>query len=192
MPSSWACGLSALPYWSRMCAFGRTFCRRLATADVALRRVEGGLGRRADDLGAERLEHHLLLAAHLLGHRDDHPVAADRGGHREADAGVAAGRLDQRVARLDAPRLLGLEQHAHADAVLHRAAGVHELELAEQLAGQVAPDAREPDHGRVPDRVEHRVVDGLVTHSSILPAAVGDALLRGLFPAGNRKEKPGP
>ena len=61
---------------------------------------------------------------------------------RQADAGVAAGRLDEGVAGLDVAALLGLEEHAHADAVLDRTAGVHELELAEQLAGEVPADAR--------------------------------------------------
>jgi hypothetical protein len=67
----------------------------LGDADVRVRRIPGGLGGRADDLGAQRLEHHLLLAAHLLGHGDDHPVALHRRRHRQADARVAAGGFDQ-------------------------------------------------------------------------------------------------
>jgi hypothetical protein len=129
-------------------------------ADVAIRGVPGGFGGGADDLGAEGLEGDLLLAAHLLGHGDDHAVAADGGGHGEADAGVTAGGLDERVARLDASGFLGLEEHADADAILHGSARVHVLELGQELAGQVAANAPEAHQGGLSDSIEDRVKDG--------------------------------
>ena len=74
-----------------------------------LRRREHGArhaldGRREMDLGAEAREQALALHAHVVGHREDQPVALHRGRHGEPDAGVAAGRLDDRAARLAARR----------------------------------------------------------------------------------------
>jgi hypothetical protein len=45
------------------------------------------------------------------------------------------------------------------DAILHRTAGIEEFELADQLAGQVAADAREPHHGVSPtaSQMESRI-----------------------------------
>mmetsp|Transcript_39144 Transcript_39144/g.120990 ORF Transcript_39144/g.120990 Transcript_39144/m.120990 type:complete len:407 (-) Transcript_39144:53-1273(-) len=110
--------------------------------------------RRADHLGAEHVEHALLLRGHLGRHRDDHLDAAGRGGHRHADAGVARGGLDEHVALLDAPLGLGLEDHLPADAVLDRAARVEELALGDDLALEaqhlghvVEADARRVAHG---------------------------------------------
>ena len=51
-------------------------------------------GRREDDLGAERLEQPAALERHALRHGHDQLVAAGGADERQADAGVAAGRLD--------------------------------------------------------------------------------------------------
>mmetsp|Transcript_37917 Transcript_37917/g.118859 ORF Transcript_37917/g.118859 Transcript_37917/m.118859 type:complete len:480 (-) Transcript_37917:314-1753(-) len=132
-------------------------------ADVRLGGVEGGLGGRADDLRAERLEHVHLLLAHLLRERDDHAVALDGRGEREADARVPARRLDERVAGLDAALLLGVLHHALADAVLDGAARVEELALEQQLAldALIARDAVAAHQRRVPDGAEHAVQDAV-------------------------------
>ena len=58
-----------------------------------------------------------------------HPVAADRGGHREGDPGVARGRLDHGVARPELAALGRLQQQEARDPVLDRAPGVGTLEL---------------------------------------------------------------
>ena len=100
---------------------------------VALGRVRVDRGRRDDDLGAVRAEHRDLLLAHLVGHDEDAAVAAQRRRHRETDAGVARGRLDDRAAGPKATVLLGGLDHREADAVLHRAARIQVLELREQL-----------------------------------------------------------
>ena len=49
---------------------------------------------------------HTLTAFHglIFGHHQDHAVAHHRRAHGERNAGVAAGGLDQRIARLDPPR----------------------------------------------------------------------------------------
>ena len=54
-------------------------------------------GRREVDLGAVAREQALALHAHVVGHREDQPVALHRAHHREPDAGVAARRLDDRA-----------------------------------------------------------------------------------------------
>ena len=68
-------------------------------AVVGLGRVGLDGGRADDDLGPERAQRVDLLAAHLVGHHRDHPVAAQGGGHREPEAGVAGCGLDERAAR---------------------------------------------------------------------------------------------
>ena len=59
---------------------------------------------RQRDLGAEDLEQLAPLDRHVLGHHDAQPVAAQLGDQREADAGVARRRLEDRVARAAARR----------------------------------------------------------------------------------------
>ena len=46
--------------------------------------------------------------------------------------------LDEGVTGLDATRLLCVFEHANANEVLHRTPWVHELALAENLAGDIA------------------------------------------------------
>ncbi len=140
---------------------GQRLLEALGHADVALGRVPRGLGRRADDLGAEALQQVDLLGRHLLGQRDDAPVALDGGGQRQANACVAAGRLDERVSGLDAARRLGVLHHAHGNAVLHRAASVEVFQLAHNVAldALLGHDAAGPHERRVANQLEHRVVD---------------------------------
>lgn len=122
-------------------------------ADVRLGAVPGGLGRGADDGGAEGLEDGDFLGGHLLGEGDDGLVALDRADERQADTTgekcvsfekseggqccanvrVAAGGLDEGVAGLDAAALLGLLDHAQGYSVLDAAASVEELDLGVHL-----------------------------------------------------------
>jgi hypothetical protein len=62
-----------------------------------------GLGRQ-HQFGAEGAHGLAALDALVLRHDQDHAVAAHRRRHRQRDAGIARGGLDQRVAGLDAPR----------------------------------------------------------------------------------------
>ena len=84
------------------------------------------------------------------------------GDHRQADAGVAGGRLDDRAAGLElAGGLRGLD-HPGRDAVLHRAAGVEVLHLGqhERAVGAAVREVEgpvEPDQRGVADQVEERV-----------------------------------
>ena len=65
------------------------------------------------------------LDAHAFGHDQDQLVALDRRDHREADAGIAGGRLDDRRRRASACRYCSASSIiAKRDAVLDRRAGV--------------------------------------------------------------------
>ena len=74
-------------------------------------------------------EHVDLVLADLVGHHEDAGVAALLSYDRQADAGVARGRFDDRAARLELPLTLGRVDHAQRDAVLHRATRVEVLDL---------------------------------------------------------------
>ena len=84
------------------------------------------------------------------------------------DAGVAAGRLDDRAAGLQATVGLGALDHLQGGAVLRREARVVELELGEQVAVEVAGRPVEPHHRGVADER-----DEVVGHVHRL-AGVGD------------------
>ena len=121
---------------------------------VALRRVVLDGGRRDHDLGAVRAQRRDLLLAHLVRHHEDAAVALVRGRDREPDAGVARRRLDDRPAGLEPPVTLGGLDHRDPDAILVRAAGVHELELCEQRRAGLAAEGDEADDRRRADEVE--------------------------------------
>ena len=110
-------------------------------AVVGLRRVGRDVGRRHHDLGAVGAQQVDLLLRHLVRHHRDHAVALQARGDREAGAGVARGRLDDRAAGLQPPVLLGRLDQADRDAVLDRAARVEELELGDDLRRQPGADA---------------------------------------------------
>ncbi len=137
---------------------------------VALGRVGVDRGRADDDVGAERAQERDLLGRDLVGDDEDHPVALDRGGEREADAGVAGGRLDDRSARLQRSVALGVLDHAERDPVLVRAPGVQVLELREQRRAELAADVLEADDRRRADQVEQRWV--LAGHDAPKPSGL--------------------
>ena len=135
-------------------------------AVVGLRGLGVDVGRRDHDLGAQRAQQVDLLARHLVGHDRDDAVALQPGGDREAGAGVAGGRLDDRPAGAEAAVALGGVDQVDRDPVLDRAAGVEQLELGDELRRQAGADAAEPDERRVADRVEDRVPDVGVGHGA--------------------------
>src|SRR3546814_1897492 len=113
----------------------------LVVVGVALGHVRTG----EHDFRAHRLEVEDLLAAHLVRDHQHELVALLLRDQGQADAGVARRALDQGVAGLDVAALLGGLDHAHADAVLDRTAGVLVLELQVQLAG-AGIQARSEEH----------------------------------------------
>ena len=113
--------------------------------------------RRRDDLRTPRAEQLGALGRRVLGHDADQPVAALLGDHRQRDARVARGRLQQGGAGVEQPVLLRLVDHGERRAVLDRAGRIAVLELRPE------PDVgrrREPgqaDERRAADGVEQRV-----------------------------------
>ena len=142
---------------------------------VALGRVRVDRGRRDHDLGAVGPEHRDLLLAHLVRHDEDAAVPAQRRRDREPGTGVAGRGLDDRPAGPQPAVALGGLDHRQADPILHGAAGVQVLELGEELAGNVAAEALEPDDRRLPDEVEDR---------RVLPAAHRPEAYRPASPIG--------
>src|SRR5690606_2528276 len=63
----------------------------------------------------------------------DELVAAGGADHRQGHAGVAAGGLDYRVAGLEQPALLGVEDDGQGEPVLDRPAGIERLDLGVEL-----------------------------------------------------------
>ena len=115
-------------------------------------------GRRDHDFGAVGLEQAHLLLRHLVGHGEDAAVALEARGDRQADAGVAAGPLDDGPAGLQVSPLLRTLDDREGDPVLHRPAGVGVLRLAVDRRPEPRADAGQPDQRRPPDRAQHRVV----------------------------------
>jgi hypothetical protein len=102
------------------------------------------------------------LDRQVFRHDQHHLVAADRGRHGERNAGVAARRFDQRIARLDAAAQFGLLDHRQRRAVFHRTRGVVAFELAEDhviaAADLVVGQADKLYERRIADRVFNRFV----------------------------------
>ena len=82
-------------------------------------------------LSAVGLEHITALNAHCLGHGQDDAVAFGCRDSRKADAGVAAGRLDDGRARLERATFLGLCDHCIGDAVLDRTCRIKILKFGQ-------------------------------------------------------------
>jgi hypothetical protein len=90
------------------------------------------------------------LDAHAVGHDQDQRVALDRRHHRQADAGVARGRLDDGATGFQQAARLGVLDHGQRDAVLDRTARVGALGL-------------DPDFGRAEQALHadvRRAADG--------------------------------
>src|SRR5206468_9158670 len=90
---------------------------------------------------------------------------------RETHAGVAGCALDDRAARLEESRALGVLDHLHRHAVLDRVAGVERFDLREDGAfDDASGDPIDADHRRAADGVEDGVADRIHELESILSA----------------------
>ena len=89
--------------------------------------------------------------------------------HRQGDAGVAAGGLDDhRLAGLELARSLGRLDHRQPDPVLHAVPGVVALELRDDLRLDARRHAVESNEGRAADEFGHVSCD---LHEEIPPSA---------------------
>ncbi len=134
----------------------------LGLHDVVVGMIGRHGGRRDDHLGAVRLEQADLFLRHLVGHREDAAIALERRGHGDADAGVAAGPLDDRPAGLEVATPLGVLDDGEPDPVLDRPAGVGVLRLAVDGGADAGADPAEPDERGPADGLEDVVVGRLV------------------------------
>src|SRR5436190_11569912 len=118
------------------------------------RAVRPPVGGGEDDLGAEELQEPDALLARVVRDHDAEGVALAPGDHRKRDAGVAGGRLEDRLVLGEvAGPLRGLD-HPLRDAVLQGAGRVLALQLGPELDARLRAEARETDERRVADRVE--------------------------------------
>ena len=103
---------------------------------IVAARIVGLDRRRAHDhFGAQRLEQIHFFLRLLVRDGEHQLVAAHRAHEREADPGIARGSLDDRAAGLQQALAFGIVDHGDADAVLHRAARIHVIDLDVHVRG---------------------------------------------------------
>jgi hypothetical protein len=106
-----------------------------------------------DDFGAEESHEAPALDAERLCHRDHQWVPFLRAYHRESDAGVAARRFDDRLARLEPAGTLGVLDDAQREPVLDRAEWIEGFDLHVEVDALRREPADSHD-GSVADRFE--------------------------------------
>ena len=95
----------------------------------------------------------LALVTGVLRHDQDHPVAHDRRGHGQGDAGIAGGGLDQGITGLDVAALLGQTDHRQRRAILHRARRVVAFELEQNGVAGIAGHALQAHQRGIADAI---------------------------------------
>ncbi len=93
--------------------------------------------------------------AHALGHDQHELIALDRRDHRQADAGIARSRLDDRAAGLQMAVLFRCLDHGERDAVLDRPARIGAFGLDPHFGAR--EQLLDADVRRVADRVQDGV-----------------------------------
>ena len=83
--------------------------------------------RREHDLGAQEAHQLTAFDGEAVRHGNDQRVAFRGADHGESDSGVAARRLDDRLARLQVTAAFRLFDDADREPVFHRCGGVEEL-----------------------------------------------------------------
>jgi len=111
------------------------------------------LAGREDQLRAECAQNLAPLLAHRLRHGDDQVVAALGADHRQGDASVAAGRLDDERIRADVPLAFGGLDHGQADTVFDALGRIGVFELSQDGRRGVLGDAVEAHQRRVADKL---------------------------------------
>ena len=111
--------------------------------------------------GAQGLQQPAPLDAHRVGHREDDLVSLGRPDPREADAGIAAGRLDDGGALLQDALRFGVLDHREGDAVLDASAGVEVFEF-EKNVGLLAFEPGNPEKRSLSDKLGKGGVNHIV------------------------------
>ncbi len=136
----------------------------------AVRRYGGGADHH---VRAVRPQDGDLLGAHLVRHDEHAPVALAGSDDRQADAGVAAGRLHHGTARAQLAAGLRRFHHGQRDPVLHGATGIEVLHLGHHCRRQAGRHRAQSDQRGVAHQVDQRVVQ---LHDRVLS---NEALPRG-------------
>ena len=90
----WIIGVAKLVEDTALALFFHAFCKIAGELHATVFGCQ-------DDLCAVSAHGLTTLERKMLGHDQDHVVATNAGSHRECDTRVAAGRLDQGIARFD-------------------------------------------------------------------------------------------
>ena len=109
------------------------------------------------------------LLAHAVGHHDHGLVAPDSAHEREADALVAARRLDDDGVRIEHPARLGVADHVVGRARLDGAAHVERLEFHQNLGAVRVGHTVQADQRRLSHRFQYVVVNHSCTFLSEIP-----------------------
>ena len=115
--------------------------------------------RREHHLGAEEAHQAAPFDRKGFGHDDDERIALLRADHGEADAGIAAGRLDHRLAGFESAGLFGRLDDAECQPVLNGAKGVESLNLHPKVDA-LGRELVDPDHRRIADGLKNVGVTG--------------------------------
>src|SRR5690606_33248305 len=134
---------------------GRLELLRGARRDVhVVVRIAIRHGRHLAELRTAKPQRILLLLRLRVRHQDQRAVAARVADQREAYAGIAGRALDDQAAALDRAAALAVEHDVLRRPILDRAARVHELRFAENLAAGELRSLPQTNQGRVADGVE--------------------------------------
>jgi hypothetical protein len=115
--------------------------------------------RREHHFRAEETHQAATFDAEVFRHRDDQRIALLRADHGQADAGIAAGGLDDCLPRFQRAVALGRLNDAECQAVLHRTERIERLDLDVQVdtRGRELVDA---NNRRVADRGQDVLMNG--------------------------------
>src|SRR5690554_3560618 len=116
-------------------AFGLHACRQIASVFHAT--LAGGC---QDQFGAIRGHGSATLDRQIIGHDQDHLVAADSRSHGQGNAGIAAGGLDEGVPGFDLAALFRVADHGACGPVLDRSRGVVSLQLGQDDVASLLTD----------------------------------------------------
>ena len=110
-----------------------------------------------DELGAKGAADALALVGDVARHDQPHAVAQRRADHRQRDAGVAAGGVEDDLVRRQQAALDAVAHHHQRWPILDRAAGIEALQLGLQhdVFRQVRGDALQPGQRSVADEIEN-------------------------------------
>ncbi len=117
------------------------------------RQLHAALFRRQHQLRAVHAHGLATLRALIFRHHQNDFVAAHRRHHRQRNAGITAGGLNQRIARLDVAPRLSPRNHRKRRPVLHRPRRIIPLQLGQQNVAAVTGNALQLHQRRVTDEI---------------------------------------